>query len=197
MSRPDGVVELLIEDDMLVGQGFVDQTYQPGMELHYLKLTPDEVAVCVTEVFQGSLWVDEVVGERLEQCVGLVIRWNASKLRKILGSPQRNFGLQEGQQFTFPNVGISAFDFDDEGNHGIPISMSESNPVGSSVGERLLPVTPESQSSVAGLFEAEGLVEGRPQRKYSMQNRRSRPTRVRERGESVQRKVTIESVRAA
>ena len=73
-NRPDGVLELLIEDDVLVGQGFVDQTYQPGMELHYLKLIPDEVAVCVTEVFQGSLWVGEVVGERLEQCVGLVIR---------------------------------------------------------------------------------------------------------------------------
>jgi hypothetical protein len=45
------------------------------MELNVVKLCPFEVAVQVVRVLEESLWTGEIVGERLGQCVGFVIRW--------------------------------------------------------------------------------------------------------------------------
>jgi hypothetical protein len=45
------------------------------MELNAVKLYPFEVAAQVVQVLDKSVWTGEIVGERLGQCVGFVIRW--------------------------------------------------------------------------------------------------------------------------
>jgi hypothetical protein len=40
-----------------------------------VKLCPFEMAVQVVRILEESVWTREIVGERLGQCVGFVIRW--------------------------------------------------------------------------------------------------------------------------
>ena len=72
--REIGSVELLGSGENVVGTGVIDCNIKCGMELNAMKLCPSEVAVWVVEVSDGSVWIGEIVGERLDQCVGLVIR---------------------------------------------------------------------------------------------------------------------------
>lgn len=67
-------VELLTKEGHVVGIGVVDNSYKTGMELNHLKLFPSEVAVKVVRVVDEMVWTGELVGERLGQCLGFVIR---------------------------------------------------------------------------------------------------------------------------
>jgi hypothetical protein len=58
-------------------------------------------------------------------------------------------------------------------------------------------MTQGSQSSVGNLPHVEGLASQRPSRTYSMENRKSRVPKPREKGESRMEKVTLASVRSA
>jgi hypothetical protein len=50
-----------------------------------VKLCPFEVAVQVVRVLAESMWIGEIVGERLGQCVGLIIRWKRADVRSVPG----------------------------------------------------------------------------------------------------------------
>jgi hypothetical protein len=73
--RGTGIVELLGPGDNVVGMGVLQDNIKCGMELNAMKLCPFEVAVQVVQVLDESMWIGEIVGERLGQCVGFVIRW--------------------------------------------------------------------------------------------------------------------------
>jgi hypothetical protein len=69
-----GTVELLGPGGTVVGMGVLQENIKCGMELNAVKLCPFEVAVQVVQVLDESVWTGEIVGERLGQCVGFVIR---------------------------------------------------------------------------------------------------------------------------
>jgi hypothetical protein len=71
-------VELLGPGDNVVGTGVLQDNIKCGMELNAVKLCPFEVAVQVVRVLEESVWTWEIVGERLGQCVGFVIRWRSA-----------------------------------------------------------------------------------------------------------------------
>jgi hypothetical protein len=50
-----------------------------------VKLCPFEVAVQVVRVLEESVWTGKIVGERLGQCVGFVIRWRRADVRSVSG----------------------------------------------------------------------------------------------------------------
>jgi hypothetical protein len=83
--RERGTVELLGLGENVVGTGMINENIKYRMELNAVKLCPSEVAVRVVEVRDGSVWTGKIVGERLGQCVGLVIRWKGSLLRNLEG----------------------------------------------------------------------------------------------------------------
>jgi hypothetical protein len=73
--RGTGTVELLGLGVNVVGTGVLQDNIKCGMELNAMKLCLFEVAVQVVQVLDESVWTGEIVGERLGQCVGFVIRW--------------------------------------------------------------------------------------------------------------------------
>jgi hypothetical protein len=73
--RGTGTMELLGPGDNVVGTGVLQDNIKCGMELNAVKLYPFEVAAQVVQVLDKSVWTGEIVGERLGQCVGFVIRW--------------------------------------------------------------------------------------------------------------------------
>jgi hypothetical protein len=109
-----GTVELLGLGENVVGMGVINENIKCGMELNAMKLCPFEVAVRIVEVRDGSVWTGKIVGERLGQCVGLVIRWKRSLLRNLEGSRVSLRESNEGQFFSFPALVVPEYDFDEE-----------------------------------------------------------------------------------
>jgi hypothetical protein len=69
------IVELLKPGGNVVGTGVLQENIKCKIKLNAVKLCPFEVAVQVVRALEESVWTGEIVGERLGQCVGLVIRW--------------------------------------------------------------------------------------------------------------------------
>jgi hypothetical protein len=91
----------------VVGTGMINENIKCGMELNAVKLCPSEVAIRIVEVRDGSVWTGEIVGERLGQCVGLVIRWKRSLLRNLEGRWDSLGESSEGQNFSFPALVVA------------------------------------------------------------------------------------------
>jgi hypothetical protein len=83
--REISTMELLGSEGNVVGTGVIDGNIKCGMELNVVKLCPSEMAVQVVEVSDGSVWTGKIVGERLGQCIGLVIRWKRALLQIVEG----------------------------------------------------------------------------------------------------------------
>jgi hypothetical protein len=83
--RGTSIVELLGLGGNVVGTGVLQDNIKCGMELNAMKLCPFEVAIQVVRVLEESVWTGEIVGERLGQCVGFVIRWRRVDVRSVLG----------------------------------------------------------------------------------------------------------------
>jgi hypothetical protein len=64
----------------VVGTGVLQDNIKCGMELNAVKLCPFEVALQVVQVLDESMWIGEIVGEWLGQCVGFVIRWRRADI---------------------------------------------------------------------------------------------------------------------
>jgi hypothetical protein len=101
-------------EENVVGTGVIIKNIKCGMELNAVKLCPSEVAIRVVEVRDGSVWTGEIVGERLGQCVGLVIQWKRSLLRNLEGRRVSLGESSEGQNFSFPTLVVPEYDFDEE-----------------------------------------------------------------------------------
>jgi hypothetical protein len=80
-----GTVELLGPGGNVVGTGVLQDNIKCGMELNVMKLCPFEVAIQVIQVLEESVWTGKIVGERLGQCVGFVIRWRRADVRSVSG----------------------------------------------------------------------------------------------------------------
>ena len=50
-----------------------------------MKLCLFEVVVQVVEVLEEFVWTGKIIGERLGQCVGFVIRWRRADVQTVLG----------------------------------------------------------------------------------------------------------------
>jgi hypothetical protein len=80
-----------------------------------VKLCPFEVAVQVVQVLDESMWTREIVGDRLGQCVGFVIRWRRADVRSVSGGGTSSVAeCGAGQNFSFPSLVESDFEFEDE-----------------------------------------------------------------------------------
>ena len=55
------------------------------MELNAVKLCTFEVAVQVVCVLEESVWIREIVGEWLGQCVGFIICWRRADVQSVSG----------------------------------------------------------------------------------------------------------------
>jgi hypothetical protein len=96
-----------------------------GMELNAVKLSPSEVAIRVMQVSDGFVWTGEIVGERLGQCIGFVIRWKRTLLRILEGRPVSIGEPSEGQNFSFPALVVLEHEFEEGDtsinyNNGLP-----------------------------------------------------------------------------
>jgi hypothetical protein len=78
-------VELLGSGGNVVGSGVLQDNIKCMIELNAVKLCPFEVAVQVVRVLEESVWTGKIVGERLGQCVGFVIRWRRADVGSVLG----------------------------------------------------------------------------------------------------------------
>jgi hypothetical protein len=83
--RGTGTVELLGSGGNVVGSGVLQDNIKCRIELNAVKLCPFEVAVQVVRVLEESVWTGKIVGERLGQCVGFVIRWRRADVGSVLG----------------------------------------------------------------------------------------------------------------
>jgi hypothetical protein len=109
-----GEVELLGPGGNVVRTGVLQENIKCGLELNAMKLYPFEVAVQVVRVLEESVWTREIVGERLGQCVGFVIRWKRADVRSVLGGTSSVVESGAGKNFSFPSPGRSDFEFEDE-----------------------------------------------------------------------------------
>lgn len=110
-------MQLISESGAIVAIASVDEGITCGMELYHIKLWPYEVAVRVLHVLDGSIWTGELVGERLSQCVGLLIRWKKSRVRTTREGRSTTSELGGGQSFSFSHVETSEFEFDESNNN--------------------------------------------------------------------------------
>jgi hypothetical protein len=83
--RGMGTMELLGSGGNVVGSGVLQDNIKCRIELNAVKLCPFEVAVQVVRVLEESVWTGKIVGERLGQCVGFVIRWRRADVRSVSG----------------------------------------------------------------------------------------------------------------
>jgi hypothetical protein len=73
------------------------------------------------------VWTGEILGERLGQCAGLVIRWRRAVVRNVEGGRSSTVESSEGQNFSFPAIVQLGSEFEEDGisNDG---SSGPSNP---------------------------------------------------------------------
>ena len=106
-------MELLGQGDNVVGKGILQENIKCRMELNAVKLCPFEVAIQVARVIEKSVWTGKIVGERLGQCIGFVIHWRRADVRSV---SRRTSNIGEsgvGQNFSFPSLAGSDFEFED------------------------------------------------------------------------------------
>jgi hypothetical protein len=61
------------------------------------------------------VWTGEILGERLGQCAGLVIRWRRAAVRNVEGGRSSAVESSEGQNFSFPATVQLGSEFEEEG----------------------------------------------------------------------------------
>jgi hypothetical protein len=167
-------VELLGSGGNVVGTGVIDGNIKCGMELN-----------------------GEIVGERLGQCVGLVIRWKRALLQSVEGRRVSVGESSEGQNFSFPALIVPDFEFEKEDTSISYDNCPSRSEGGFSSVRNTSPLTEGSHSSTGAVPVVDGLPTGRQSRRYSMQNRRRRATTPREREEPLGEKIKLDSVVAA
>jgi hypothetical protein len=99
--RGTGIVELLGPGGNVVGTGVLQDNIKCGMELNAVKLCPFEVVVQVVRVLEEFMWTGEIVGERLGQCVGFVIRWKKTDVLSVSGGRLALWNLVWNRTFLF------------------------------------------------------------------------------------------------
>jgi hypothetical protein len=189
-----GTVELLGPGANVVGTGVLQDNIKCGMELNAMKLCPFEVAIQVVQVLDESVWTGEIVGERLGQCIGFVIRWRRADVRSVSGGTSSVAESGAGQNFSFPSPTGSDFEFENEdignGDSSDPSHREE----GTSAARSMSPMTEASQCTAGTIQVLDGLPIGGQSRRYSMHNCHTRATPVRGMGVRIQDRVKLDSV---
>jgi hypothetical protein len=183
-----GIVELLGSGGNVVGTGVLQDNIKYGMELNAVKLCLFEVAVQVVRVLEESVWTWEIVGERLGQCIGFVIRWRRADVRSVSGEMSSIVESGTGYNFSFPSPAGLDFEFEDEDTGNGVSSDPSHREEGTSVARSMSPMTEASQCT-AGTVPVpvpDGLPTSRQSRRYSMRNRHTRATPVRGMGVHIQ-----------
>jgi hypothetical protein len=192
--RGMGTVELLGPGGNVVGTGVLQDNIKCGMELNVMKLCPFEVVVQVVQVLDESVWIGEIIGKRLGQCVGFVIRWRRADVRSISGGTSSVAESGAGQNFSFPSPVGSDFEFEDEdtcnGDSGDPSHREE----GTSAARSMSPMTEASKCTAGTVPIPDGLPIGGQSRRYSMCNCHTSATPVRGMEVHIQDRVKLESV---
>jgi hypothetical protein len=154
------------------------------------------VAIQVVQVLDESVWTWEIVGERLGQCVGFVIRWRRANVRSVLGGTSSIAESGAGQNFSFPSPRRSDFEFEDEDTGNEDSSDPSHREEGTSATRSMSPLTEASQctAGVVPVPVPDGLPIGGQSRRYSMRNRHTRATPVWEMGVRIQDRVKLNSV---
>jgi hypothetical protein len=189
-----GTVELLGLEGYVVGTGVLQENIKCGMELNAVKLCPFEVAVQVVQVLDESVWIGEIVGERLGQCVGFVIRWRRADVRSVSGGTSIVAESGAGQNFSFSSPGRSDFEFEDEDTSNGDSSDPSHREEGINATQSMSPMTEASQCTAGTVPVPDGLPIGGQSRRYSMHNRHTRATPVRGMGVRIQDWVKLNSV---
>jgi hypothetical protein len=189
-----GTVELLGPGGNFVGTGVLQENIKCGMELNAVKLCPSKVAVQVVQVLDESVWTGEIVGERLGQCVGFVIRWRRANARSVSGGTSSVAESGVGQNFSFPSLGRSDFEFEDEDTGNRDSSDPSHREEGTSATRSMSPLTEASQCTAHTVTVPDGLPIGGQSRRYSMRNRHTRATPVRGMGVRIQDRVKLNNV---
>jgi hypothetical protein len=152
-----GEVELLGPGGNVVGTGVLQENIKYGMELNAVKLCPFEVAIQVVQVLDEFVWTGEIVGERLGQCVGFVIRWRRADVRTISGGTSTVAESGTGQNFSFPSPRRSNFEFEDEDTGNRDSSDPSHREEGTSATRSMSPMTEASQCTVGTVPVPDGL----------------------------------------
>ena len=158
-----------------------------------MKLCPFEVAVQIVQVLE-SMWTGEIVGERLGQCVGLVIRWRRAEVRSVSGGMSSVGESGARQNFSFPSVARSEFEFEDEETSNRDLTDPSHCEEDSSGTQSMSPMTEASQCIASTVPVPDGLPIVRQSKRYSMRNRQSRATPVRGMEVRIQDRVKLDSV---
>jgi hypothetical protein len=106
------------------------------------------------------VWTGEIVGERLGQCVGLVIRWRRADVRSVSGG---TFSIAEsgaGQNFSFPFLVGLDFEFEDEDTSNRDSSDPSHRKEGTSAARSMSPMTEASQCTTGTVPVPDGLPTG-------------------------------------
>ena len=163
-------MELLGPGGNVVGTGILQENIRCGMELNAVKLCPFEVAVQVVRVIEESVWTREIVEKRLGQCIGFVIRWRRVNVQSVLGGTSSVGDSGVGQNFSFPSLAGSDFEFEDEdtsnGNSSDP-SHHEEN---SNRTRSMSPMTEASQCTRDTIPVPDGLPIVRQSRRFHAQS---------------------------
>jgi hypothetical protein len=189
-----GEVELLGARGNVVGTGVLQENIKCGMELNAVKLCLFEVAVQVVQVLDESVWTWEIVGERLGQCVGCVIRWRRADVRSVSGGTSTVVESGAGQNFSFPSPGRSDFEFEDEDTGNEDSSDPSHHEEGTSAIRSMSPMTEASQCTAGTVPVPDGLPIGGQSKRYPMRNRHTKAILVRGMGVRIQDRVKLNSV---
>jgi hypothetical protein len=164
------------------------------MELNAVKLCPFEVAVQVVQVLDESVWTGEIVGERLGQCVGFVKRWRRVDVQSVSGGTSSIAESGARQNFSFPSLVGSDFEFEDEDTGNGDSSDPSHREEGTSAARSMSPMMEALECTASTVPVPDGLLIGRQSRRYSMHNRHTRATPVRGMGVRIQDRVKLDSV---
>jgi hypothetical protein len=189
-----GTVELVGLGGNVVGTGVFQDNIKYGMELNAVKLCPFEVVVQVVQVLDEFVWIGEIVGERLGQCVGFVIRWRRADVRSVSGGTSSVAESGAGQNFSFPSPVGSDFEFEDEDTGNRDSSDPSHRKEGTSAARSMSPMTEASQCTASMVPVLDGLSIGGQSRRYSMRNRHTRATPIKGMGVRIQDRVKLDSV---
>jgi hypothetical protein len=189
-----GTVELIGPGDNVVGMGVLQDNIKCGMELNAVKLCLFEVVVQVVQVLDESVWTGEIVGERLGQCVGFVIRWRRADVRSESGGTSSVAESGAGQNFSFPSPVGSDFEFEDEDTGNGDSSDPSHHEEGTNAARSMSTMTEASQCTASMVLVPDGLPIGGHSKRYSMRNRHTRATPIREMGVRIQDRVKLDSV---
>ena len=125
------------------------------------------------------MWTGEIVGERLGQCVGFVIRWKRADIQSISRGTSSFVESSAGQNFSFPShIGLD-FEFEDEDTCNEDTSDPSHHEEGTSAARSMSPMTEASQCTAGTTVPVpNGLPIGGQSRRYSMCNHHTRTTPI-------------------